>query len=85
MRPLLLASLVALTSCSGAGCMEGMANTCRLLGGSPDQAALYRSANPGMFLVMPQYAPVYQPAPAAPRPVNCSTYRLGHTVQTQCQ
>ncbi len=87
MRPLLLAALTALSACSGAGCMEGMANTCRLLGGSPDQAALYRSANPSF--AYPVYVPTYAPAaaPVVPlqRPTRCFSSRQGAQVVTTCQ
>jgi hypothetical protein len=88
MRLVLVLSLSLMSACSGAGCMEYMANTCRLLGGSPDQAALYRSANPGMFIApvyMPVYQPQYAPQPVVqPAPVSCRSTRYGNMVSTSC-
>jgi hypothetical protein len=74
--------------------MEGMANTCRLLGGDPSQAALYRSANPSYDPVAAQMhlsnaAMFFQPPPApvpqfAPT-VRCQTWNHGGMLSTTCQ
>lgn len=52
MRPLLLASLALLSACAGTECKEGMARTCRLLGGSPTAEQVYRSDNPAVLLML---------------------------------
>jgi hypothetical protein len=68
--------------------MEGMANTCRLLGGDPSQAALYRSANPSFNPAAAQMhlsnAAMFF-GPPAPPTLTCTSSTFAGTTTTTCQ